>query len=458
MSPTPDDFGIVDPHAARAIAVEGLEQRVQEPGRPRPRAAPRRARRARPQRGVRGRRWPARPGPIQRSSAAARGQALRLGQPVTVRRGSSTGAAAAGSARAPPRGGPRARGARPRDRPPSVRPARAAVLAHSRAPAARGQVALEQVRGGAGVLVARPAGALGQPRREALVVQLHRDVERSARAAAQTRAPPRACAPVLARRASAAGRRPRAPRPARATSRASAARPLRVSGRSTAANGVASVPVGRRSRSRSGRPVVEGEDARLRPPSARSIAARAVASASGSLSGSRPPACAIVSRPPPPPPATSRRDPHDLARLHSALDRAGAKFATRCTRPSTAVPSTTAASPSALAHGVGQLEQRLRVRRRSPASTTHRHAADLGGAGRRSSSASSAIGPARPASARVTRSLEPLDRRTTSCSGTRSSAASSRRRSRALAEQLDAAGPGDRLDAAHVGRRSSSRP
>src|SRR5262249_29170750 len=36
--------------------------------------------------------------------------------------------------------------------------------------------------------------------------------------------------------------------------------------------------------------------------SAASIAARAAAIASGSLSGSRPPACAIVSRPPPPPP------------------------------------------------------------------------------------------------------------------------------------------------------------
>src|SRR5215470_13027451 len=34
------------------------------------------------------------------------------------------------------------------------------------------------------------------------------------------------------------------------------------------------------------------------------MAARAASIASGSLSGSRPPACAIVSRPPPPPPAT----------------------------------------------------------------------------------------------------------------------------------------------------------
>src|SRR5207248_1577045 len=51
------------------------------------------------------------------------------------------------------------------------------------------------------------------------------------------------------------------------------------------------------------RAVVEGEDARHE--SARSMARRAAAIASGSLSGSRPPAWAMVSRPPPPPPTCS---------------------------------------------------------------------------------------------------------------------------------------------------------
>ena len=49
------------------------------------------------------------------------------------------------------------------------------------------------------------------------------------------------------------------------------------------------------------------------------MAARAASIASGSLSGSRPPACAIVSRPPPPPPVDLRGDLDHLAGLHAAL-------------------------------------------------------------------------------------------------------------------------------------------
>src|SRR6185312_3764104 len=58
-------------------------------------------------------------------------------------------------------------------------------------------------------------------------------------------------------------------------------------------------------RAAAGAAVVEGEDPCQRQlASTRSISARAASSASGSFSGSRPPACAMLSRPPPPPPTT----------------------------------------------------------------------------------------------------------------------------------------------------------
>src|SRR3954451_4311616 len=77
------------------------------------------------------------------------------------------------------------------------------------------------------------------------------------------------------------------------------------------------------------------------------MAARAAAIASGSLSRSRPPAWAMVSRPPPPPPAiwaaAFTTSPARTPRSTSA----GVTAATRCTRPSTTEPSTiAAASPS----------------------------------------------------------------------------------------------------------------
>ena len=106
--------------------------------------------------------------------------------------------------------------------------------------------------------------------------------------------------------------------------------PLRVAGRRIGSSGVATVRVGsetatpqraRRSRARgpargSGRLTAQPRSIARRGPAAPpspaavtrerlSISARAAASASGSFSGSRPPAWAILSRPPPPPPTTA---------------------------------------------------------------------------------------------------------------------------------------------------------
>src|SRR5207302_2187899 len=93
------------------------------------------------------------------------------------------------------------------------------------------------------------------------------------------------------------------------------------------------------------RAVVEREHPRHE--SARSIASLAAAIASGSLSGARPPACAIVSRPPPPPPTISAATLTTSTAFTPRSTAAGATFATRCTRPSSVEPSTTAPSPSA---------------------------------------------------------------------------------------------------------------
>src|SRR5205085_12354329 len=89
-----------------------------------------------------------------------------------------------------------------------------------------------------------------------------------------------------------------------------------------------------------GGPVVERED--LHEASALAISSRARASASGSFSGSLPPARAIVGRPPPPPPtigAISRTTSPALTRSATVWS----KFATRCTVPFSREPSTTAA-------------------------------------------------------------------------------------------------------------------
>ena len=56
-----------------------------------------------------------------------------------------------------------------------------------------------------------------------------------------------------------------------------------------------------------------------------------------------------------------RRRLDDLAGLHAALTSAGATLATRCTRPSTAVPSTIARVAELALDAVGEVEQRLRV-------------------------------------------------------------------------------------------------
>src|SRR4051812_8867175 len=93
-------------------------------------------------------------------------------------------------------------------------------------------------------------------------------------------------------------------------------------------------------------PVVEREDPQPQARSARSIASRATPSASSSFSGSRPPACAIVSRPPPPPPVTCAASLTISPACSPRETSAGATDATNDTLPSPAPPSTTAASPS----------------------------------------------------------------------------------------------------------------
>src|SRR5918996_6107675 len=201
------------------------------------------------------------------------------------------------------------------------------------------------MRGGARVCVLRSPGALGEPRREALVVQLHRDFQSPFQPLGK-----RARGPRLLPLLTAQGQRQAHHDPLRAllldepregAEALPGVRPLDRGQRGgERARGV------RDRAAATSRPVVEGEDPRHQPASAFSISARAVASASGSFSGSRPPACAIVSRPPPPPPATwaAARTTSPAFTPRSAATP-GATFATRCTRPSTAVPRTTAASP-----------------------------------------------------------------------------------------------------------------
>src|SRR5277367_1478216 len=75
------------------------------------------------------------------------------------------------------------------------------------------------------------------------------------------------------------------------------------------------------------------------PASAASIVARPVSMASARRSGSRPPACASVSRPPPPPPTTSAARLTIAPAFTPRSTSSGATLATRCTRPSAAVPS-----------------------------------------------------------------------------------------------------------------------
>ena len=173
-------------------------------------------------------------------------------------------------------------------------------------------------------------------------------------------------------------------------------------------------------------------------------------SASGSFSGSRPPACAMVSRPPPPPPATFAAARTTSPARSPRSTAAGAKFATRCTRPSTAQPEHHGGVAEPLADGVRELQQRVGVGRRRglhhdlqrrPA--PRRRAASSSGAPR-----SGALAGAFCSS--FTRSLRRSTARTTSGSGTRSSAARSRS-CRLRSRKSSAAGaPRHRLDAPHV--------
>src|SRR5439155_746149 len=91
--------------------------------------------------------------------------------------------------------------------------------------------------------------------------------------------------------------------------------------------------------------VVEGEHPH-HSSSAEMISFSAAAIACSSLSGSRPPAWARVSRPPPPPPTISAAVLITAGALRPRWTSVGARLTTRCTRPSAAVPSTIAASPS----------------------------------------------------------------------------------------------------------------
>ena len=266
------------------------------------------------------------------------------------------------------RGAPRARGARPRAPRASVRPGRAAAPELTRARRLpRGQVALEQVGGGARVRVgaarrcARPAAWSGARR----AAPPARDTLRASRSANVARL--RGLLALLARAGSAAGRPRRAPRRAPRASRASAASPLRVSGRSTAASGVASVPVGSET----------AQPQRAAPWSSARIAASARARCSISSArggerlgqllgvaaaglGHRVAAAAAAAG------DLGRRADHVAGLERRARPPPGATLATRCTRPSTRGAEHDRRVAERLAHRVGELEQRLGVRRPRP--------------------------------------------------------------------------------------------
>ena len=136
----------------------------------------------------------------------------------------------------------------------------------------------------------RPAGLLRQRRREALVVELDGNAHGAAQALGE-RARLAGLGGVAAGRATAAGRRRRARPPARAPAR-DAREALARAGPQDRLERRGQRPgrVGHRDAA-AGAAVVEREDPQT--PSARSISARAAGSASGSFSGSRPPAWAM---------------------------------------------------------------------------------------------------------------------------------------------------------------------
>ena len=201
--------------------------------------------------------------------------------------------------------------------------------------------------------------------------------------------------------------------------------------------------------------VVEGEDAAH--PSARSIASRAVGErlrqllrvASARLRHRVAAASAAA--------GDLGRRLHESPAFTPRSTAAGAKFATRCTRPSTAVPSTTARVAQLLPHRSESSSSALG----SGALDRLRHAPGSRQLGARRPRARRAARVVRAAGrfgcAPCTLRLQLLDRATTSVLGHAAAAPRSRAAPRALAEQLEPAGPGDRLDPAHVRRRSRSR-
>ena len=167
------------------------------------------------------------------------------------------------------------------------------------------------------VLGRRARGLLREVGREALVVELDRDVDDGAKRLDEALGLGRLLA-ARRRAASAAGRRRRARRPPRATSRASSARPARVAGPLDDAE---------RPRQRAGR-VGDGDAGARRAVVERhhlhahlgATSSFAAASASAMPSGFLPPASASVGLPPPPPPMCLPQLAHDLHGVEPARD------------------------------------------------------------------------------------------------------------------------------------------
>ena len=150
---------------------------------------------------------------------------------------------------------------------------------------------------------------LGEARREPLVEQLDGDAEPAAEAVDE---PARRFRLLALAPPSVIGS-PTTTRSGRSSSTSSAmrSRPRRLSARSTTVSGRATIPDGSRPRrpcahvrSPARAPSCTTAGARHAPSRSRSVCS-AVASASPSFSGSRPPAQAIVGRPPPPPPTAA---------------------------------------------------------------------------------------------------------------------------------------------------------
>src|SRR5215213_5497649 len=204
--------------------------------------------------------------------------------------------------------------------------------------------ALEEHGGGTGILSRRTPGSVRQLRCEAFVVDLNRQVEPIPQ-------PLDECAGLPCLIGVTSGERQRQadhddgrleladPRHQAAEAAARRGRQDRLDRRGERTRRV------RHGDAAPGAPIVERDDAAQ--ASALRTASSAVRSASGSLSGSRPPAWAMLSRPPPPPPTTCAAAFTTSPALTPRSIAPGVAATRRLTLPSPGTPSTTTAgSPS----------------------------------------------------------------------------------------------------------------